>query len=83
MARMNADEIAAAVARARWDGAREIETLVSSMTKLGLGLAAISGALEAQIKELGATVVAAREKAEASRVAKPEPKKEAAQTPLE
>lgn len=83
MARMNVQEIEAEVARAHHEGAKEIAALVSSMTKLGLGLAAISGALEAQIKELGATVVAAREKAEASRVAKPEPKKEAAQTPLE
>lgn len=73
MARMNADEIAAAVARARWDGAREIETLVSSMTKLGLSLAAVAGALAEEVKAIGVVAVDAESKAVDSRAERPAP----------
>ena len=43
---MNLQEIEAEIARAHHEGAKEISALVSSMTKLGLSLAAVAGALE-------------------------------------
>jgi hypothetical protein len=71
--RMTPEEFEADLLRARADGAQEIATLIESMTKLGLPLSAVAGALGGVVAEMAATADAAKLTAEASRAPKAEP----------
>lgn len=70
MARMNREEHDAAIARARAEGAREIVELIARMRELGLSMSAVSGALEATLRELDDVATKATEAAVESRAEK-------------
>lgn len=67
MPRMTQEEFDADLAAAKMEGAQEVAHLVAGMNDLGLGLAAISGALRGHVADLHEQATRMRADAVASR----------------